>query len=45
MKALIKDKPIRGANFTDLPFPKIGENDLLVRVQAAAICGHRKDYL
>lgn len=39
MKALIKDKPARGANFTDLPLPKIGENDLLVRVQAAAICG------
>jgi threonine 3-dehydrogenase len=39
MKALIKDKPTRGANFTDLPFPKIGENDLLVKVQAAAICG------
>ena len=39
MKALIKDKPTRGANFTDLPVPKIGENDLLVRVQAAAICG------
>ena len=39
MKALIKDKPTRGANFTDLPVPRIGENDLLVRVQAAAICG------
>jgi len=39
MKALIKDKPNRGANFTDLPTPRIGENDLMVRVQAAAICG------
>lgn len=39
MKALIKDKPERGATFTDLPLPKIGDNDLLVRVKAAAICG------
>jgi threonine 3-dehydrogenase len=39
MKALIKDKPTRGATFTDSPIPKIGENDLLVSVQAAAICG------
>jgi threonine 3-dehydrogenase len=39
MKALIKDKPNRGATFTDSPIPEIGKNDLLVRVQAAAICG------
>src|SRR4030042_4469810 len=39
MKALIKEKPVRGATFTDLPIPQLGENDLLVRVQAAAICG------
>jgi threonine 3-dehydrogenase len=39
MKALIKDKPTRGATFIDLPVPKIGDNDLLVKVQAAAICG------
>jgi threonine 3-dehydrogenase len=39
MKALIKDKPVRGATFTDLPIPKIGDDDLLVRIQAAAICG------
>jgi len=39
MKALIKDKPTRGATFTDLPVPKIGDNDLLVKVKAAAICG------
>ncbi len=39
MKALIKDKPTRGATFTELPLPQIGENDLLVRVKAAAICG------
>jgi threonine 3-dehydrogenase len=39
MKALIKDKPFRGATYTDLPTPQIGDNDLLVGVQAAAICG------
>jgi threonine 3-dehydrogenase len=39
MKALIKDKPVRGATFTDLPIPQVGDHDLLVRVQAAAICG------
>ena len=35
MRALIKDKPVRGATLTDLPLPEIGEEDLLVRVQAA----------
>ncbi len=39
MKALIKDKPVRGVTFTDLPIPKVGDNDLLVRVHRAAICG------
>jgi threonine 3-dehydrogenase len=39
MRALIKEKPVRGATFTDLTLPQIGENELLVRVQAAAICG------
>jgi threonine 3-dehydrogenase len=39
MRALIKEKPARGATFTDRPVPKIGDNDLLVKVHAAAICG------
>lgn len=39
MRALIKDKPVRGATLMDLPLPEIGEEDLLVRVQAVAICG------
>ena len=39
MKALIKDKPTRVRHSQTSPFPKIGENDLLVRVHAAAICG------
>ena len=39
MKALIKDTPARGGTFTDRLTPKIGEDDLLVKVHAAAICG------
>jgi len=39
MKALIKDKPVRGTTFTDLPIPSIESGDLLVKVHAAAICG------
>jgi len=39
MKALIKDRPERGATLTDLPLPIVGENDLLVKVKSAAICG------
>ena len=39
MKALIKDRPVRGGTYTSLPIPKIGDDDLLVRVHAAAICG------
>ncbi len=39
MRALIKDKPQRGATLKDVPVPQIGGDDLLVRVQAAAICG------
>ena len=39
MRALIKDKPVRGAAFIDRSIPKIGEDDLLVKVYAAAICG------
>ena len=39
MKALIKDKPGRGATLTDRPIPRVGDNDLLVKVHAAAVCG------
>jgi len=39
VKALIKDTPARGGTFTDRLTPKIGEDDLLVKVHAAAICG------
>ncbi|MFA5026250.1 MAG: alcohol dehydrogenase catalytic domain-containing protein [Candidatus Methylomirabilota bacterium] len=39
MQALIKDKPVRGATLTDRPIPAFGDNDLLVKVRAAAVCG------
>ena len=39
MKALVKEKPVRGATLVDIPVPQIGSNDLLVKVHAAAICG------
>lgn len=39
MKALIKDEPVRGATLANRPVPKCGENDLLVKVHAAAVCG------
>lgn len=31
MRALVKHRPIRGATLTDLPVPRIGDKDLLVR--------------
>lgn len=40
MSGVIKEKPEPGAVYrTDLPVPKVGENDVLVKVQAVAICG------
>lgn len=39
MKALFKRKPVKGADLLDVDIPKVGANDLLVKVQAAAICG------
>jgi len=39
VKALFKTHPARGAELLDVPVPKIGPNDLLVKVGAAAICG------
>ena len=39
MKALVKTQPTRGAELLDVPIPEIGPDDLLVKVQAAAICG------
>lgn len=40
MFGIYKTKPEPGAEYrTDLPIPEVGENDVLVRVKAAAICG------
>lgn len=39
MRALMKTQPTKGAELLDAPIPLIGPNDLLVKVQAAAICG------
>ena len=39
MKALVKRTRARGADLLDVEIPRIGPNDLLVKVQAAAICG------
>ena len=40
MQALLKDRPgIDGLNLVDVAEPSIGEDDVLVRVKAAAICG------
>jgi threonine 3-dehydrogenase len=39
MKALVKRSPGKGLEMDELPMPRIGPNDLLVRVPRAAICG------
>lgn len=39
MKALIKAKPEEGIWIADIPKPKIGPNDVLIKVVRTAICG------
>ena len=39
MRALVKSKPERGIWMQDVRRPKIGNNDVLIRVQRTAICG------
>ncbi len=39
MKAVVKTRPAKGAEYLEVGVPAIGPNDLLVKVQAAAICG------
>ena len=40
MNAIVKEKPESGAVFRDdLPIPQIGDNDVLIKVKSAAICG------
>ena len=39
MKALTKNKPEPGLWMEDVPVPEIGSNDVLIKIQKAAICG------
>ncbi len=39
MKALIKKKPEKGIWLDDAPVPRIGINDVLVKIKKTAICG------
>ena len=39
MKALVKSKRDVGIELQDVPFPKIGINDCLIRVEKTGICG------
>ncbi len=39
MKALRKTRPEYGAELCDIPVPKVGPDDVLLKVKAAAICG------
>jgi threonine 3-dehydrogenase len=39
MKALVKEYPKEGLWIKDIPMPKCGNNDLLVKISKTAICG------
>jgi hypothetical protein len=39
MKALVKIRPGEGIRMEEVPVPRIGQNDLLIRVEKAALCG------
>ena len=39
MKAIRKVRPEKGLVIEDIPLPKVGSHDVLVRVEAASICG------
>lgn len=40
MKGIVKERPEYGAVLrTDLPIPPVGDNDVLIKVRASAICG------
>ena len=39
MKAVFKDKPAPGAVLKEVDAPKPGPNDVLIKIQAASICG------
>lgn len=39
MKAIVKSKPERGLWMEEVPMPKVGHNDVLIKIKKAAICG------
>ena len=39
MKAVVKQKPETGISLQELPIPDIEDNEVLIKVKAAAICG------
>ena len=39
MKALVKEKAGVGLKLKDVEVPKIGDNDVLIKVKSTAICG------
>jgi len=39
MKAIVKKKPAPGLCAQDVPIPKIGINDVLIKIQKTSICG------
>ena len=39
MKALVKTKPERGIWMEDIAKPKVGHNDVLIKIKRSAICG------
>ncbi len=39
MKAIVKSKPERGLWMEEVPIPKPGPNDILLKVKKAAVCG------
>lgn len=38
MKALLKDKREKGVTIADIPVPEIGRNEVLIKVEASALC-------
>jgi threonine 3-dehydrogenase len=39
MRAVVKTRPALGAEMIEVPMPKLGADDVLLRVQATSICG------
>lgn len=38
MKAIVKDRPEAGFSLVDMPVPEIGRDEVLIRVEASALC-------